>query len=195
MDALDRDEVLARLRENTNEILEASLRPQESACSGGTRPGECGSADERAAFQKILRCASVREQSTARMREKLRHAEFSDDAVERAIERAVELGIIDDRRYADALVRQTLASGKGLRFVLIEIEALGIDVESLDSYREHVDAGYEAEFDRAYSLLEKRPPRARNVREAAYRKLISKGYSFEISSSCARVWAERYEER
>ena len=135
----------------------------------------------------------MREQSSARMRSKLKNADFSSEAIDRAIAKSVKLGIVDDERYADALIRQTISSGKGLRFALREIEELDVDLDKLDSYRQYKEEKDGAELDRALAVLSKHPPRARNVRDAAYRKLVSKGYSPETSASCARIWSEKIE--
>lgn len=195
MGTIERDELLARLRKQTDEIAKgmSCSKPQMRRDKGGM-PLEAASSEANEAFQKILRCVSVREQSTQRLRAKLAQAGFSEEAVEGALLRAVKVGAVDDGRYAESLVRQTLASGKGLRFALREIEDLGIDPESLDTYREHRGEGDGAERERALAVLAKHPPRARNIREAAYRKLMSKGFSSDVSASCARAWSERIEE-
>ena len=92
---------------------------------------------------------------------------------------------IDDRRYADALVRTRLAAGKGLRDARSEIEALGIDPESLDAWQEHAARGREAEVERALALLRRRPPRAKQVREAAFRKLAARGFDTDEETLAA----------
>ncbi len=132
----------------------------------------------------------MRERSTAYVRERLLKDEFSADVIEEAVERACRVHAVDDRRYADALVRMRLAAGKGLRPVEREIEELGIDPSSLDSWVEHAEAGREVEVDRALALLRRRPPRAKQVREASFRKLVSQGFSTDVAATAARLWAE-----
>lgn len=191
MDALAYDTVLTNLRARIREIEDGV---DDAACLTHASSHQEDPNESDRAFQKVLRCASVREQSTARMRSKLKNADFSTEAIDRAIAKSVELGIVDDERYADALIRQTISSGKGLRFALREIEELDVDLDKLDSYRQYKEEEEDdAEFDRALEVLSKHPPRARNVRDAAYRKLISKGYSPETSASCARIWSEKVE--
>ena len=92
--------------------------------------------DERA-FQKIVRVVNIREQSTVTMRRKLEQAGFDEEAVETALERACDAWLIDDRRYAEALVRATLASGKGLRSAERELEGLGIALEEVEAFQDH----------------------------------------------------------
>lgn len=142
------------------------------------------------AFQKILRWASVRERSSAYVRERLLRDEFPSEVVEEALERAVRVRAIDDRRYGDALIRMKLAAGRGLRDAESEIEALGIDPSSLDAWQEHAARGLDAEVDRALALLRRRPPRAKRAREAAFRKLVTQGFSTDVAATAARRWSE-----
>lgn len=145
---------------------------------------------DRIAFDKLVRSVSASEQSTAKMRRKLHESGLPGDSVESAIEKAVRIGAIDDKRYAECLVRSTLASGKGLRFALKEIEGLGIDPYELDSYNEHLEEGDDADVERALDFLSRHPSRSKDVRGAAYRKLISKGYDGGIASTASRLYAE-----
>ncbi|MEE0705987.1 MAG: RecX family transcriptional regulator, partial [Adlercreutzia sp.] len=142
------------------------------------------------AYQKILRIISVRERSSAYLRERLQKEEFPSQAVEEALEKAQRLYLVDDRRYSDALIRMRLAAGKGLRDAEQEIEELGIDPTTLDAWQEHAAQGPEVERERALALLRRRPPRAKNARDAAFRKLMSQGYSTDVAGSVARQWAE-----
>lgn len=168
-----------------------STGEETASLSGDKMPGRDQACSQ--AYQKILRSVSVREQSSARMREKLARADFPQEVIDEALARAQRTHVIDDARYADALVRTTISQGKGLRLVLAEIESLGIDPLTLDSYQDYLEGGQDADIARARRALELHPPRAKNKREAAYRKLMSKGFSSDVSSSVARQWAEEVE--
>ena len=152
---------------------------------GGERTGE-------AAFRKILRWVSVRERSSAYVRERLAKDEFPPEAIDEALDRAVRVHAVDDRRYSDALIRMKLAAGKGLRAAEAEIIGLGIDPSTLDAWQEHAERGRDAEVQRALALLRRRPPRAKQAREAAFRKLVGQGFSTDIASSAARLWSEEH---
>ena len=155
--------------------------------------GECGEArvadeDDEAtrAYKKILKLVSYSERSSQMLIDRLTHDGFSPDAAHAALERAQRVGIVDDRRYADALLRSRFASGHGRQGIRRELEELGIVPEGLESwYTEEQD-----ELSRALSFLERKPPTAKNRRDAAYRKLVTKGYSSDIASSAARIWSE-----
>ena len=142
--------------------------------------------DAQAAYQRILRIAGTREQSTERVREKLLRAEFPSAVVDEAIDRAVRVGVLDNRRYCDALVRSTVAAQKGLSKVLREIESLGVDPLELDSYQEYLEHGEEAQLESACAFLAAHPARSKNPRESAFRKLVSRGFSVSVASQAAR---------
>lgn len=169
-----------------------SERPFEGHCNDTVRKDQAAADDpaEQAekAYQKILRCCTAREQSSLRMKRKLAQAGFSPAAVESALARAQRVGVIDDTRYAESLVRSYLAAGKGLREARRELERLGIDIKETEAYQEHASLGEEAEVTRAQAVLNLHPPRAKNAYAAAYRKLIQKGFSNAIASQAARAW-------
>lgn len=138
------------------------------------------------AYKKIQRLMSVSERSTKGLRERLVRDGFSEDAVEAALGRAVSYGIVDDLRYAEAYVRTKMAAGKGRLGIEAELRDLGIDVDEVCSWRDCADD----EVDRALGVLAKRPPTAKNKRDAAYRRLVSKGYSSSAAQTAARIWSE-----
>ncbi|MEC4272416.1 RecX family transcriptional regulator [Adlercreutzia sp. R25] len=153
-----------------------------------------GAADKTAdmAYRRILRWVSVRERSSAYLRDRLLKDDFAPADVEEALSRAARVCIVDDRRYADALIRMRLTAGKGLRDAEREIAELGIDPASLDAWIEHHEQGRDFEVQRALTALRRRPPRAKQAREAAFRRLVNQGFATDIASCAARQW---YEER
>lgn len=166
---------------------------QDGEDEAGERDGEEPELTAERAFQKILRLAAAREQSTVRLRARLARDGYEAEVAEEAIARAVRVHAVDDRRYAEALVRMRVASGKGVDGVLAEIEELGLDPEGLDALAEYRAAGEDADVERALALLERRPPRAKNQRDAAFRKLVQQGFGSSTAATAARRWAESRE--
>ena len=150
--------------------------------------------DAERAFQRVVRMLNASEQSSLKVREKLARAGYEDDIIEQAISRARACGIIDDSRYAETLVRSTISQGKGFRFAQAELEKLGIMLEDVAAYREHEENSFDdaslTDEERALAFLEAHPPRAKNLRDAAFRKLMGKGYGPETAASVARRWCE-----
>lgn len=150
---------------------------------------------EEKAYNKVLRLVSVREHSTQSLRERLQKDAYEEAVIEEVIAKAERLYLVDDRRYCEALVRTRLASGKGLEPTKREIEALGVDIESLESYQDYLADQDETDYDRALALLERKPPRSKNLRDGAFRKLISNGFSSSLASAVASEWARSHDDR
>lgn len=152
--------------------------------------------DEERAFQRVLRMLNASEQSSQKVRRKLEHAGYEEVTIERALDRARCCGILDDRRYAEMLVRSALSQNKGFRSVSIELEELGISLEEVSTYQEHQRRGDEdplaTDVMRAREVLRAHPPRAKNVRNAAFRKLLAKGYDTDVACEVARWWSENH---
>ncbi len=183
----------ARTAQTPSAFEPVSDRMRERA--GSVAASEAQEADDKTAdeaYRKILRWVSVRERSSTYLRERLLKDDFALADVEEALSRAVRVCVVDDRRYADALIRMRLAAGKGLRDAEREIVELGIDPESLDAWVEHHKRGRDFEVQRALAVLNRRPPRAKQAREAAFRRLVNQGFATDVASSAARQW---YEER
>ena len=97
---------------------------------------EAGGADEaERAFRKIERLACSREQASEALRRRLARDGFSAEAAEAAVGRAVSCGLVDDRRYADVLVRSRLAQGRGVQGIRAELASLGIEPPCEDGLR------------------------------------------------------------
>ena len=179
---------LPHVREEREDRRPSRASRSLSASAAGGQPSrhDAGEVDEDvrlsdpdAAFRKIERLCLVRERASEQLRQRLARGGFEAEAVEAALDRALACGLVDDGRFADVLVRSRLAQGRGRRGIAAELESLGIDADSV-----------EAEVDRALALLDRKPPRAKNRRDAAYRRLAQKGFSASVSSSAARLWCE-----
>ena len=146
--------------------------------------------EESKAFKKILRLASIREQASKKLYERLIKDGFSEQAASSALARAIEVHIVDDARYAEAYLRTQLAQGKGRRGIERALEQLDIDSPSEETWQLAYEQFGNDELKRAIALLNRKPPRSKNLREGAYRKLIQKGYSGDVAASAARRWSE-----
>lgn len=168
------------------DAFDEELSCQEEAC------GEEGAAEKGpdAAFKRIVRLASRSEQASAKLRERLLREGYSEESTDAAIERALACGLVDDARYADVLVRSRISQGRGRQGIALELEKLGIDFPGIDDIFEECG---QTEVERAMALLDRRPPQAKNVRAAAYRRLVQKGYGSQVASSASRLWCEARE--
>ncbi len=142
-------------------------------------------------FKKVERLCLVREQSSLKLAQRLVREGYDERLVAEAIRQAQSWGLLDDARYAEVLVRSRLAAGKGIAGIERELAQCGIALEDVNGWPEEFEACRESEEERAFAVLRKHPPRSKNVREGAYRKLATKGFSASVAASVARAWAEQ----
>jgi len=121
--------------------------------------GKPGAKAERTnPWAEALRILTRRDYSQFELRQRLRDKGFEQDLIETALQRCLELGYLDDQRYAlnraTSLMRQGRAVGQR---VLYDLRKHGIDEEvanrALEQARESCD-----ETSLLTSLLEKRFP-------------------------------------
>ncbi len=96
------------------------------------------------------------------------------------MQRAVEVGLINDSRFADVYIRSKISQGWGPLKIKTEISKKGIEVETLpgwpDAYFSDVD-----EFEIAYSLAQRKHLSGKNDYEKLVRFLAS---VFAALSAC-----------
>lgn len=169
----------------------ASFEDERTVPYGATSD-VCGAGDEKKtvddAVKRIVKLASVRERSQSELYRRLSKAGFDGECAHDAICRTVAWGIVDDRRFADALARTRIAQGKGCPGIERELEENGISPSILVGWPEAYTEGRGSEFARATQLLERKPSRAKNLLQSSYRKLVVNGYSSDIAMRAARSW-------
>ena len=170
---------IEQLKRNIREIESSSVYQATSLAE-----------EESKAFKKILKLASIREQASKKLYERLIRDGFSEQAASSALARAIEVHTVDDKRYAEAYLRTQLAQGKGRRGIERALEQLDIDSPSEETWQLAYEQFGNDELKRAIALLNRKPPRSKNLREGAYRKLIQNGYSGDVAASAARRWSE-----
>lgn len=142
------------------------------------------------AFSKITAILNVADKSEHALRARLLKAGFGQESVDEAVERAKSYGFIDDLRFADLLIRSRLSQGKGSAGIERELKEHRIDPETVPGWPYEYGIEQDAEVERAIDFLRKKPPKSKNPRDGAYRKLMQKGFPSSVSSSAARIWAE-----
>jgi regulatory protein len=130
------------------------------------------------ALERAARALGSRDRSVHELRSKLREAGFCADAAERAIERLVELDLLDDARFAASWVRHRRAAGYGQRRILDELRFKGVD----DAVLAQARAAFNDDDELARACESVRgsaqDPRVR-LRET--NRLVRRGYSFDVA--------------
>ena len=147
------------------------------------------------AKERALAMLDRRDYSRAELLRKLREKGVDETEAAEAVERLVELGFVDDARYAPIIVRHCAAKGYGPQRVRQELLRRGIPKELWDEAM----AQLPVQDDTIDRLLRSRlkslhPDRAELKKASDY--LLRRGYGWdEIRSALARYDAEIEEEQ
>ena len=169
---------------------EASPQKDQLCAERTTSEGISHATNSQAAFERIVRLVSHRDRSSEELRRRLVDSGFSTEAAQEALRRAKACGLIDDARFAEAFIRTALARGKGIAGIERSLADFGVETSAVEGWPDEFVSEEESELERALSVLKRTPPRSKNLREGAYRKLVSKGFSSSIAQSAARRWVE-----
>lgn len=171
-------------------ILDTLEEPEEEA-EGADRSGSSSlSKPKRDAFSKIVGLINASERSAHEIRKRLKQAGYPVAEIDEALERAIRCGLVDDARYARILIQSRINQGWGRSGIERDLSRNGIDPASIEGWPYEYPISDDEQFEKALELLRRKPPRSKNLRESAYRKLVQKGYPSSIASQVARQWAE-----
>lgn len=142
-----------------------------------------------------LRFLEPRQRSVGEVRRRLTRVGYREDLVTVAIDRLIELGMLDDSAFARAWVEsRDRARPRGARALRSELAGKGIDRKTADemlSEREAEQPGADADAAlqllarQARSLARVADPRAR--RQRAYALLARNGFDPEVASAASRT--------
>ncbi len=192
-------ELLARLQAEINAIESGIDSSQSDATSKAeSSSGESALLDDRAmadkAFKKIIALVNVSDRSERTIRQRLQREDYDEVAIEESVSRAKQYGFIDDVRFAEILIRSRISQQKGSAGIIRELSENGIQADEVPGWPYDYPVSYEEELNRALEVLNRKPPHAKNKRDAAYRRLMQKGYPSSVASSAARMWTEQHSE-
>ena len=142
------------------------------------------------AKEYALRALERRDYSARELTRKLLDKGYEEEEAAAAVERLMELGFVDDARYAPLLVRHYAAKGYGAQRVKQELSRRGFARELWDAAMEEMPQ----QDDTVDRLLRSRlrsetPDRAEIRRASDY--LLRRGYRWdEIKSALARLGSE-----
>ena len=182
------------------------LREQEpslpSSASDGTAPARSPHVNEardeyndnaNAAFGKIERLLAVRDRSVTETR--LQRDHYTERAIAESLERALRCGYLDDARFAEGFIRMRLRASKGINGIVRDLKGHQIDAYAIPGFPDVFLEEQGSQLDNAIRLLERKPPRAKNKKQAAYAKLIRNGFSSSVASSAVKTWMAEREEQ
>ncbi|MDZ4169412.1 MAG: regulatory protein RecX [Coriobacteriia bacterium] len=130
--------------------------------------------EDSCARDRVLRMLSSRERSRADVASRLQTDGYSVALSETICGRFVELGLIDDDRFARMLVRTQARSGFGGRRIAADLRRHGV-AETIATAALAEEYGSETELLR--TLLANRPRRDSDSREKVLRRFVNRGFS------------------
>ena len=145
---------------------------------------------KRAAFDRIVDLSTVRDRSQQELAERLEREGYAEGEVQEALERAVNCGLVDDMRFAEALVRSRVSAGKGETAIRRDLAQHGIDVDSIVGWPDEFGLSGASQVKKAVEYLECHPPKSKDVYGSAFRKLQTRGYPKNVASQAVRTWYE-----
>jgi regulatory protein len=157
---------------------------------GSGEPGEAAADPYAVARAIVLRQLTMAPRSRHQLREKLRQRDCPDEVAEAVLDRMTEVGLVDDEKYAEALVRSTQVSrGLSRRGLAHELRTKGVARETADAVLDHVTPAEEESL--ARSLVEARLARLRGLdKDVVMRRLAGmlarKGYPAGLSLRVVR---------
>jgi len=199
---IDKDYIAQRFGVSADtDMSEAAPKKQKRKPAKGQRHNATGEEktskefddSAEAAFRQIERWILHRDRSVSETRSGLKRKGYSEASIEEAIERALACKYLDDLRFADILIRSKLNQGKGLSGIERSLNMAQIPLDSIPGYPEEYLQEAPSQLDMALSLLDRKPPRSKNLRQGAYGKLVRNGFSSGVASEAAALWVEKRE--
>lgn len=157
----------------------ARLMRERNAALEGPRAVE-------AAREVALRQLDTRSRSRRELLNAIASRGFRDGVGQEVVARLEAVGLVDDRAFARALVRERFAArGRTGPALVAELRRKGLDGDTIDEAVSTISA--DDEYDRARRLVEDRARSVRGMpRRAAYRRLAGmlarKGYGPDVSA-------------
>lgn len=139
------------------------------------------------AMDKIAVLVNVRERNCGELRERLLKLGFTEEEVAEALESAVRSGLVNEERYTRAFIRGKVALGWGRRKVVDRLRHEGID-DALIARCEDEFPDEDDEYAMALEELSRRGCTSSNPYASYMRRLVNKGYGYEVAQRAVRAY-------
>lgn len=136
-------------------------------------------------MEKINALIAVRERNLKEVRERLSSSGFTPEEIDDALETAVRVNLIDEERYARAFIRGKVHSGWGRVKIVARLRANGIGEETIASCSDDFGSP-DDEYRSALLELSKRSTTSKNPYATYMRRLLSRGYSYDLATRVVR---------
>lgn len=136
--------------------------------------------------ERAFTLLAYRARSRFELRKRLVDDGYPVELASAVVKRIAELGYLDDRAFAESLVRMKMASGWGERKIRRALLEKGVDDVLIDEvWAEYL--GVDDEFERALQLVTGKPCATRKERDRLLRRIVSRGFSPGVAYSVLRA--------
>ncbi|MGI6192184.1 MAG: regulatory protein RecX [Christensenellales bacterium] len=146
--------------------------------------------ESRKAMNAALHYLTATDRTKSQMERNLSKKGFSEEVVKETIEKLESYGYVDDRDYATRYVKQQVEiKGLGKRTVAGKLYRFGIDSETAQEALSTVDEETERQNALSWAIkfnhrIDEADPRKK--REKIVRRLVLKGFSYDVINSALR---------
>lgn len=144
---------------------------------------------EKLALQRVVDMVSRREYSSQEALSRLTRDGYPKTATAKAVERAQELGILNDKRFTESYIRSKVYQGWGPIRIERELSVRGIEAATVEGWPEAY-FGQEGIAQAASELLATKRIPDKNAYEKLIRFLVTRGYSLAVAKSAVRTRLE-----
>lgn len=125
-----------------------------------------------------------RDYSSSELAAKLREAGYHPSVADEVVARFVEVGLLDDRRFAELFARSKAVAGWGRIKIERELARRGVDATQLEGW----PSGYleEDEFETAFALASRRRLSGKNDFQKLVRFLCGRGFPMGVAMDAAK---------
>ncbi len=142
---------------------------------------------------RVERLINRREYSELEVRQKLKQDGYTQEVIDSCMQRACDIGLVSNARYADSFIRSKLYAGWGSSRIVRELSQKGIDIYQVPGWPEEYLEGT-SELQRAIQLARSRHVTGPKAFEKLVRFLCARGYRTNIAIEAARAVAQTPEQ-
>lgn len=136
------------------------------------------------AMEKINSLLNTRERCIKELECRLAAASFTEEEIEDALQAAVRVNLVNEERYARSFIRGKVNLGWGRSKILLRLEQDGIP-GSIIAACEDDFASADQEYEMAMREVSKHRARSKDPYATYVRRLVARGYSFDLSKRVA----------
>ena len=141
-------------------------------------------------MDKIASLVGVRERTVRELRQRLLSNGYEIEDVDRALESALRVGLVDDVRFARSYIRGKSNSGWGKGKIISKLREYGVSELDIESASDEFPSS-DQELERALRELDRKPTHSSNPYAALMRRLVGKGYSYDIARQAVEAYLGR----